>query len=75
MYCAPERLYDGNLSYASDMWSYMCLFFELYTNCCLFPGYSYVLVTLSMVNILGPLPVLWNGSYYVSGLCDAMWYN
>lgn len=74
-YCAPERVHDSNPSYASDMWSYMCLFFELYTNRCLFPGSSHVLVTSCMVNTLGPLPLSWNGSYHASGLYDATWYD
>ena len=29
-YCAPERFHNVNPSFASDMWSYMCLFSELY---------------------------------------------
>jgi serine/threonine protein kinase len=29
-YCAPERFHDANPSFASDMWSYMCLFSDLY---------------------------------------------
>lgn len=28
-----------------------------------------------MVNILGPLSLLWNGSYHASGLYDAIWYD
>ena len=74
-YCAPERVHNGNPSYASDMWSYMCIFFELYTNRCLFPGSSHLLVTSCMVNTLGPLPLSWNGSYHASGLYDATWYD
>ncbi|KAF2463688.1 kinase-like protein [Lindgomyces ingoldianus] len=29
-WCAPERLHNTDLSAASDMWSYMCVFTELY---------------------------------------------
>ncbi len=30
MYCTPERYHDRNPSFASDMWSYMCVFAALY---------------------------------------------
>lgn len=36
-YCAPERWHDVGPSFASDMWSYMCLFAELYLG---FPPFS-----------------------------------
>ncbi|KAH6957192.1 kinase domain-containing protein [Fusarium avenaceum] len=74
-YCAPERLHDRNPSYASDMWSYMCLFFELYAKRCLFPGFSHALVTERMVSMLGPLPLSWVGSYHASGQNDLAWYD
>ncbi|KAF4994300.1 hypothetical protein FGRMN_5885 [Fusarium graminum] len=74
-YCAPERIHNGNPSYASDMWSYICLFFELYTKGCLFHGPSHASVTSCMVNTLGPLPHSWEGSYHAGGLYDATWYD
>lgn len=36
-YCAPKRWHDVGPSFASDMWSYMCLFAELYLG---FPPFS-----------------------------------
>jgi serine/threonine protein kinase len=74
-YCAPERLHGVDPSFASDMWSYMCLFFELYTTACLFPGSGYTSVVSSMVNTLGPLPVSWKGTYYARAACDTAWYD
>jgi serine/threonine protein kinase len=32
IYCSPERFHNVDPSCASDMWSYMCLFTELYTG-------------------------------------------
>ena len=31
-YCAPERFHNVNPSFASDMWSYICLFTQLYLS-------------------------------------------
>jgi serine/threonine protein kinase len=30
VYCAPERFHDADRSFATDIWSYMCLFVQLY---------------------------------------------
>ena len=37
-YCAPELLHDKDLGLASDVWSYMCLFLELFLGVRLFYG-------------------------------------
>lgn len=74
-YCAPERIHDAKPSFASDMWSYMCLLFELYTTAFLFPGSGYTSVMSSMVSTLGPLPISWEDSYCASGSCDNTWYD
>ncbi|KAH7202718.1 uncharacterized protein BKA55DRAFT_600537 [Fusarium redolens] len=34
IYCASERVHGVDLSFISDMWSYMCLFVELYGDSC-----------------------------------------
>lgn len=75
MYCAPERAHDTDPSFTSDMWSYMCLFFELYTTARLFPGPGHRATLTSMVNTLGPLPISWKGYYRGSGRCDDTWYD
>lgn len=31
-FCSPERLHNHDPSFACDMWSYMCLFTELYVG-------------------------------------------
>ncbi|EWY79671.1 CMGC protein kinase [Fusarium oxysporum NRRL 32931] len=36
IYCAPERIHNVDPSFASDMWSYMCIFAELYLGFPLF---------------------------------------
>jgi serine/threonine protein kinase len=74
-YCAPERLHGGNPSYASDIWSYMCLFFELYTTVYLFPGSGHTSVMSCMVNTLGAFPHSWKGSYHDDSSCDITWYD
>ncbi|KAF9772358.1 hypothetical protein IL306_009936 [Fusarium sp. DS 682] len=73
-YCAPERMHKINPSFASDMWSYMCIFAELYLKYPLFGGgFSFVLGL--MVNTLGPLPPSWRGSYEGIGEADERWYD
>jgi serine/threonine protein kinase len=76
VYCAPERFHNANPSFASDMWSYMCLFTQLYLglsspwNC----GNSVSLMN-TLVKVIGPLPEQWKGHYKASGLCDNSWYD
>ncbi|KAF9784251.1 hypothetical protein IL306_007719 [Fusarium sp. DS 682] len=74
IYCAPERVHGADPSFASDMWSYMCLFAELYEKCPLFGGSAHSQVISFIVKTLGPLPVQWKGLYQ-GGSCDPEWYN
>ncbi|KAF5701087.1 CMGC kinase [Fusarium mundagurra] len=74
-YCAPERVHNINPSYGSDMWSYTCIFFELYTGTHLFQGWGHASVVSSMVRTLGPLPVSWKGTYHVGGSGEDEWYD
>jgi hypothetical protein len=53
-FCAPERLHGANLSLASDMWSYMCLFASLYLGIGVFYGGGGS-VPLSWVEQLGAM--------------------
>ncbi|KAF4453122.1 cmgc protein kinase [Fusarium austroafricanum] len=74
-YCAPERVHGINPSYASDMWSYMCIFFELYTTEKLFNGWHHDRVISSTVDTLGALPLSWKGSRSDGRSCDDTWYD
>lgn len=74
-YCAPERVHNISPSYGSDIWSYMCIFFELYTGTCLFQGWGHASVVSSIVNTLGPLPDSWKGTYHVGGSGEDKWYD
>ncbi|KAI0098018.1 kinase domain-containing protein [Nemania sp. FL0031] len=75
IYCAPEVLHGIDPSFASDMWSYMCLFAELYCACTLFSGSESSEVLSFTVDTLGPLPVAWKGHYDAGGPDDATWYD
>lgn len=75
VYCAPERVHDTNPSFASDMWSFMCIFAELYSRCPLFKDGSNASVVPSMVGLLGPLPTSWKACYKAGGLCNPAWYD
>lgn len=76
VYCAPERFHNIDPSFVSDMWSYMCLFAELYLGFTPFSGFQSDSVLTSMVNILGPLPLRWKGHYRnVFGTYDDSWYD
>ncbi|KAK2133941.1 hypothetical protein NOF04DRAFT_1367202 [Fusarium oxysporum II5] len=78
-YCAPERMHQINPTFASDMWSYMCIFTELYLKWPLFgPGFfggGFRFVAELFVRVLGPLPLSWKGSYDGDGEPDESWYD
>ncbi|KAF5632709.1 CMGC kinase [Fusarium sp. NRRL 52700] len=74
-YCAPERVHNINPSFGSDMWSYMCILFELYTGTYLFQGWGHASVVSSIVSTLGPLPESWKGTYHVGSSGEDMWYD
>jgi len=73
-YCAPERIHGVDPSFASDMWSYMCLFAALYLG--VVPWNSAIRRWLmdNMVRILGPLPEQWKDHCTIhGGLCDNLY--
>lgn len=75
IYCAPERIHNVDPSFASDMWSYMCIFAELYLGFLMFYDAGHPIAVNFMVSVLGPLPLLWKGSYTGDGQQDELWYN
>lgn len=79
IYCAPERFHKVDPSFASDMWSYMCLFVELYLGLVpfhgIFEGAGSTIVISDMVNALGPLPEHWKGNYEGVGTEVDWWYD
>ena len=72
---APERFHNVNPSFASDMWSYMCLFSELYLGHVSWASYSAMSVITKMVGTLGPLPREWKGCYIGIGASANWWYD
>ncbi|CVK87721.1 uncharacterized protein FMAN_05394 [Fusarium mangiferae] len=74
-YCAPERVHNISPSYGSDIWSYMCIFFELYTGSYLFQGWGHASVVSSIVHTLGSLPDSWKGAYHIGGSGEDKWYD
>ena len=74
-YCAPELFHDKDPSFASDMWSYMCLFAELYLDVRLFYPTGSPAVVSRMVDVLGPLSEHWKGDYKGAGTSDDWWYD
>jgi serine/threonine protein kinase len=74
-YCAPERFHNVNPSFASDMWSYMCLFSELYIGSTPWYVDSCARLMNCMVLVLGALPEQWKGNYKAFGPCDDSWYD
>lgn len=73
-WCSPDRLHNEPPSFACDMWSYMCLFAELYLDFEPFHGWANGGVITTMVEILGPLPEKWKGSYVGDESRDE-WYD
>lgn len=74
-YCSPDRLHHRSPSFACDMWSYMCIFAQLYIGLTPFPTWGKGGVIASMVGTLGPLPEQWKGSYLWVEESQDMWYN
>ncbi|SCO47792.1 uncharacterized protein FFMR_08843 [Fusarium fujikuroi] len=75
IYCAPERIHSIDPGFASDMWSYICIFAELTLGFPLFYGSADSSVVEFMVKSLGPLPSSWKGSYEGGGQYDESWYS
>lgn len=73
-YCAPERLHGHDPTFATDMWSYMCIFRELQCGFCVIYGGGTFSFTTNMVDTLGPLPSDWDNSFDGGGPPDEFWY-
>jgi serine/threonine protein kinase len=74
-YYAPERFHNESPSFASDMWSYMCLFSDLYLTYVPWSSSCHGTLISDMVRILGPLPKKWKGCYNSWGLSEHWWYD
>jgi serine/threonine protein kinase len=73
---APEIFHDMKPSFASDMWSYMSLFSELYLGFVPWGSAQYSLMVDKMVKVLGPLPRDWKGRCsHITTLADNSWYD
>lgn len=72
-WCAPERLHNTDPSPASEMWSHMCIFAELYIGT--LPWSIYGDVLPNMIRVLGPLPQIWYPYYHQPTIVDASWYD
>lgn len=74
-YCAPEWFHGKMPTFATDMWSYFCIFAELYLGRPLISGPGNTYIVNHIVDTFGPLPESWEGSYVVGGSCQASWYD
>ncbi|KAF2106493.1 protein kinase [Lophiotrema nucula] len=80
-YRAPELIHGYGPHFASDMWSYMCVFAKLYTGMTLF-GYPRLFggggetfnLACDLVGTLGPMPSQWKGTY-TGGEGQDAWYD
>ncbi|KAL6909083.1 hypothetical protein GGI43DRAFT_167756 [Trichoderma evansii] len=54
IYYAPERIHDMDPSFASDMWSFMCIFAELYLGFPLFMAQRTLQRLTSWLELWGP---------------------
>lgn len=74
-YCSPDRLHSCDPSFACDIWSYMCIFAELYFGLVPFSTWADGGILTTMVRFSGPLPRRWKGHYVdPDGGCD-WWYD
>ncbi|RDL38984.1 uncharacterized protein BP5553_03324 [Venustampulla echinocandica] len=74
-YCAPELFHNREPSFASDIWSYMCLFLGLFLGFRLFWSTGSPAIVSEIVDVLGPLPAHWKGGYKGVGTGDDSWYD
>ncbi|KAM5435437.1 hypothetical protein McanCB56680_004594 [Microsporum canis] len=72
-YCSPERLHGFPPSTACDIWSYMCVFSELFLGLTFFGRIFGGSVIPGIVNILGPLPTSWKGRHFWE--YEDRWYD
>jgi len=76
VFCAPERFHGVNPSFASDMWSFMCIFSYLYLGCVPWHSTNSNVLMAKMVEALGPLPEQWKSRYNVySSPGNKSWYD
>ncbi|KAM5456899.1 hypothetical protein MaudCBS49596_001141 [Microsporum audouinii] len=73
-YCSPDRLHGKDPSYTCDIWSYMCVFTELYVGFAPFHTWAKGGVISTMVRLMGPLPVEWKGQYCDPSKVQDSWY-
>ncbi|KAH9909598.1 kinase domain-containing protein [Xylariomycetidae sp. FL2044] len=73
-YCAPERLHGEQPSFASDVWSYMCVFFYLYIGVGIAFGSGAGFVG-RLVGAMGPLPERWKGLFFWGDDSQDWWYD
>ncbi|KAF5985800.1 CMGC kinase [Fusarium coicis] len=75
IYCAPERVHDQDPTFATNMWSYMCILAELYMGYALFYGSGNSSIVSCIVHALGPLPATWKGTYKAGVVTNDCWYD
>lgn len=73
-FCAPERFHGADPSFASDMWSFTCILFMLYTRHEFTHGDGLTFVS-RMVGSLGPFPEQWKGCYAEKDTTQNWWYD
>ncbi|KAH7222609.1 kinase-like domain-containing protein [Fusarium redolens] len=70
-----ERVRDQDPTFATDMWSYICIFAELYMGYALFYGLGNSSIVSYIVHTLGLLPTTWRGTYKAGGADNDWWYD
>ncbi|EEP80773.1 predicted protein [Uncinocarpus reesii 1704] len=68
-YCSPERLHGATPHYSCDMWSYMCVFSDLYFGGPLFRCFN------DVVACLGPVSADLKGKYLWPKFSEDRWYD
>jgi serine/threonine protein kinase len=74
-FLSPERLHKKVPSVACGMWSYMCIFAELYLDFIPFTTMVEDGSVTAMVNSLGALPENWKNDYLYPRHSHDSWYN
>jgi serine/threonine protein kinase len=74
-YRSPDRLHNCAPGLACDMWSYMCIFAQLYLGLVPLSNWHQGGIVTSMVDLSGPLPMEWKDHYVHPEDTLDSWYD
>ena len=75
IFCAPERFHGINPSFASDMWSFTCIFARIYLRAGVFRGGAPSMICRILDTTGSRLPEHWKGHFGDNSTAQDWWYD